>query len=157
MQDQGDISLVVGPNQVLFDFKDTMIISRIIEGEFPDYQQVIPAQSDNKIKVNREQLLLAVRRAALLSTPDYQALKLEIFKDKMVISKSTPDVGESREEVLIQYSGKEMVIGFNPVYLSDVLKAVSIETTEWEVTGSEKPGVMRGDGYVYIVLPMRLG
>ncbi|HOU35797.1 MAG TPA: hypothetical protein PK562_00860, partial [Candidatus Omnitrophota bacterium] len=149
--------MVIGPNQVLFDFKETMIISRIIEGEFPDYQQVVPAPSENKIKANREQLMLAIRRAALLATPDYQAVKMEIFRDKMVISKSTPDVGESREEVPIQYSGKEMVIGFNPAYLIDVLKSVSVETTEWEVTGSEKPGVMRGDGYVYIVLPMRLG
>jgi DNA polymerase III subunit beta len=157
LQDEGELSLVIGPNQVLFDFKDTMIISRIIEGEFPDYQQVVPAASENKIKANREQLLLAVRRAALLATPDYQAVKMEIFKDKMVISKSTPDVGESREEVAIQYAGKEMVIGFNPTYLVDVLKNISVDTTEWEVTGSEKPGVMRGDGYVYIVLPMRLG
>lgn len=157
LQDEGDISMVIGPNQVLFDFKETMIISRIIEGEFPDYQQVVPPPSENKIKANREQLMLAIRRAALLATPDYQAVKMEIFRDKVVISKSTPDVGESREEVPIQYSGKEMVIGFNPAYLIDVLKNVSIETTEWEVTGSEKPGVMRGEGYVYIVLPMRLG
>ncbi len=157
LKDEGEMSLVIGPNQVLFDFKDTMIISRIIEGEFPDYQQVVPPQSDNKIKVNREQMLLAVRRAALLATPDYQAVKMEIFKDKMVISKSTPDVGESREEVPVSFSGKEMVIGFNPTYMIDVLKNISMETTEWEVSGSEKPGVMRVDGYVYIVLPMRLG
>ncbi|MFA5099623.1 MAG: DNA polymerase III subunit beta [Candidatus Omnitrophota bacterium] len=157
LKDEGELSLVIGPNQVLFDFQDTMIISRIIEGEFPDYQQVIPPASENKIKADREQLMLAIRRAALLATPDYQAVKMEIFKDKMVVSKSTPDVGESREEVPIQYSGKEMVIGFNPVYLIDALKNISAGTTEWEMTGSEKPGVMRGDGHVYIVLPMRLG
>ncbi|MDD4940747.1 MAG: hypothetical protein PHE65_02475, partial [Candidatus Omnitrophica bacterium] len=121
------------------------------------YQQVIPPASENKIKADREPLMLAIRRAALLATPDYQAVKMEIFKDKMVVSKSTPDVGESREEVPIQYSGKEMVIGFNPAYLIDALKNISAETTEWEMTGSEKPGVMRGDGHVYIVLPMRLG
>lgn len=157
LKDDSEISLVIGPNQVLFDLKDTMIISRIIEGEFPDYQQVVPSPTENKIKVNREQFLLAVRRASLLATPDYQAVKMEIFKDKMVISKSTPDIGESREEVPIQYSGKEFVIGFNPSYLIDVLKNVSVDVTEWEVSGSEKPGVMRGDGYIYIVLPMRLG
>jgi len=101
--------------------------------------------------------MLAIRRAALLATPDYQAVKMEIFRDKLIISKSTPDVGESREELPAQYSGKEMVIGFNPDYLIDVLKNVSIDTIELEVTGSEKPAVMRGDGYIYIVLPMRLG
>jgi DNA polymerase-3 subunit beta len=157
LQDEGEVSLVIGSNQALFDFKNAVIISRLIEGEFPDYQQVIPAQSEAKVKINRDQFLLAVKRAALLTTPDYQAVKLEIFKDKMVVSKSTPDIGESREEVEINYGGKEIAIGFNPAYLTDVLKTLNLDTVELEVAGSEKPGVIRAEGYVYIVLPMRLG
>jgi len=157
LKDEGDVSLVIGPNQVLFDFKDAIIISRLIEGEFPDYKQVVPAAAEYKIKVNREQFLLAIRRAALLATPDYQAVKFELFKDKVVISKSTPDVGESREEMAADYAGKELVIGFNPAYLIDVLKNLAVEKAEIEVTGSEKPAVVRSEGYVYIVLPMRLG
>jgi len=157
LKDEGEISLVIGTNQVLFDFNDVMIISRLIEGEFPDYQQVIPPVSDTKIRVGRERFLLATKRAALLSTPDYQAVKLEVFKDKLVVSKSTPDIGESREELKVTYQGKETVIGFNPNYLTDVLKNLSDEQVEFELTGSEKPGVIRSNGYVYIVLPMRLG
>lgn len=118
---------------------------------------MIPAVSDNKIKISRGQFLLAIKRASLLSTPDYQAVKFEVFKDKLVISKSTPDIGESREEVPIAYSGKEMMIGFNPAYLIDVLKNLPEEEIAFEVSGSEKPGVIRSNGYVYIVLPMRLG
>jgi len=156
LKEEGEVSLVLGNNQVLFDLGHIAIISRLIEGEFPDYRQVIPAVSDTKIGVDRAQFLLATRRAALLSTPDYQAVKLEIFKDKMVISKSTPDIGESREEIPVAYRGKEMVIGFNPVYLTDVLKNLSEEKLEFELTDSEKPGVIRQDGYTYIVLPMRL-
>ncbi len=157
LKDEGDLSLVIGPNQVLFDFKDSIIISRLIEGEFPDYKQVVPQAAEHKIRVNREQFLLAVRRAALLATPDYQAVKFEIFKDKVVISKSTPDVGESREEISGEYSGTELVIGFNPGYLIDVLKNLPLDKVEIEITGSEKPAVLRSEGYVYIVLPMRLG
>ncbi|MDD5729953.1 MAG: DNA polymerase III subunit beta [Candidatus Omnitrophica bacterium] len=157
LKDEGDVSLIIGANQILFDFGDVMIISRLIEGEFPDYQQVIPPVSENKIKIGREQFMLAIRRAALLSTPDYQAVKFEVFRDKLVISKSTPDIGESREEVKIEYQGKEMIIGFNPNYLTDVLKNLSEGQVHFELTGSEKPGVIRADGYVYIVLPMRLG
>jgi DNA polymerase III subunit beta len=157
LKDDGEISLIVGANQVLFDFGDVMIISRLIEGEFPDYQQVIPPVADSKIEIDREMFLLAVKRASLLSTPDYQAIKFEVFKDKLLISKSTPDIGESREEVPMKYSGKEMVVGFNPSYLMDVLKNLSEAVIEFEITGSEKPGVIRKDGYVYIVLPMRLG
>jgi DNA polymerase-3 subunit beta len=157
LAEEGDISIVLGANQVLLEMGEIVVISRLIEGEFPDYKQVVPAASENKIKADRTQFLLAVKRAALLSTPDYQAVKFEVFKNKLVVSKSTPDIGESHEEVAIEYSGKEMVIGFNPTYLIDVLKNLDVDTVELELTDGEKPGVMRSSGYVYIVLPMRLG
>jgi len=156
LQDNGVLSMVLGNNQVLFEMDSVVVISRLIEGEFPDYQQVIPPPSDNKITLDREGFLLGVRRAALLSTPDYQAVKLEVFKDKMVISKSTPDVGESFEEVRVEYKGKEIVIGFNPTYLVDVLKSLHDEKITLELTDSDRAGVIRTVGYVYIVLPMRL-
>jgi len=156
LQEEGELSMLLSNNQVLFDLGSAVIISRLIEGEFPDYQQVIPPASENKINIHREQFLLAIRRAALLSTPDYQAVKLEVFKNKLVVSKSTPDIGESREEVTIEYQGKELAIGFNPNYLIDVLKNLKEEKIEFELTDTEKPGVVRLGGYVYIVLPMRL-
>jgi DNA polymerase-3 subunit beta len=157
LKQEGDVSIVLGNNQVMFDLGAVVIISRLIEGEFPDYRQVVPPVSENKVKVGREEFLLAVKRASLLATPDYQAIKLEIFKDKVVVSKSTPDIGESREEVVVDYKGKEMVIGFNPAYFIDVLKNLPDAGIELELTDSEKPGVIRAPGYVYIVLPMRLG
>ncbi len=156
LKEEGDLSLILGNNQVLFDLGNVVIISRLIEGEFPDYQQVVPPESNNKIKIERDRFLLTVKRAALLSTPDYQAVRLEAFKNKLVVSKSTPDIGESREEVPVDYQGKEMVIGFNPNYLIDVLKNITANSIEFELVDSEKPGVIRIDGYVYIVLPMRL-
>ena len=156
LKDEGELSLILSANQVLFDLGATVIISRLIEGEFPDYQQVIPPVSGNKIRVGRQEFLLAIKRAALLATPDYQAVKLEFFKNKLVISKSTPDIGESQEEIAVEYQGKEMAIGFNPGYLTDVLKNLQDEKVEFEISDSEKPGVIRIDGYVYIVLPMRL-
>ncbi|MBU3959085.1 MAG: DNA polymerase III subunit beta [Candidatus Omnitrophica bacterium] len=156
LKEEGDLSLVLGGSQALFDLGGVMIISRLIEGEFPDYQQVIPPVSEHKIKIDRQQFLLAIKRAALLYTPDYQAVKLELFKDRLVVSKSTPDIGESREEIPVEYPGKEMIIGFNPSYLIDVLKNLQDDTIGFEVADGEKPGVIRIDGYAYIVLPMRL-
>jgi len=154
--EDGQILLGIGSNQILLDLGKTQIISRLIEGEFPDYKQVIPPASPSKIRMSREECLLAVRRAALLVTPDYQAVKLEVHKDRLVISKSTPNLGESREELRCEYNGKDMLIGFNPDYLIDVLKNLTEETIELEIADSEKPGVIRSEGYVYIVLPMRL-
>ena len=156
LKEEGELSLILGNNQVLFDLDGIVVISRLLEGEFPDYRSVIPGSTENKLKVGREQFLLAVKRAALLSTPDYQAVKLEVFKNKLVVSKSTPDVGESREEILIEYQGKDLTIGFNPGYLIDVLKNLQDESILFELIDSDKPGVMRTGGYTYIVLPMRL-
>ncbi|MFA5286688.1 MAG: DNA polymerase III subunit beta [Candidatus Omnitrophota bacterium] len=156
LREEGELSIVLGSNQALFDLGSVVIISRLIEGEFPDYKQVIPPTTENKVRVNRGDLLLAVKRAALLSTPDYQAVKLEVFKNKLVVSKSTPDVGESREELAVSYQGKELAIGFNPNYLLDVLKNLGEESVDIELTDSEKPGVIRINGYTYIVLPMRI-
>lgn len=156
LSEEGEVLLGVGTNQVLLDFGKIQIISRLIEGEFPDYRQIIPAPSTNKIKINREQFLLATKRAALLTTLDYQAMKLEVFKNKLVVSKSTPDVGESREEVGCEYTGKNTIIGFNPNYLIDVLKNLNDETIELEITDSEKPGIIRSNGYIYIILPIKL-
>jgi DNA polymerase-3 subunit beta len=156
LKEEGELSLIIGGNQILFDLGAVAVISRIIEGEFPDYKQVIPAAAENKMRIGREEFLLAVRRASLLATPDYQAVKLEIFKNKLVVSKATPDVGESREELAVAYQGKELAIGFNPGYIIDVLKNLSDESVDFEVTDSEKPGVIRMNGYTYIVLPMRL-
>ena len=156
LKEEGDLSLVVGSNQALFDLGSVAIISRLIEGEFPDYKQVVPLISENKMKIDRNQFLLAVKRAALLATQDYQAVKLEVFKNKLVISKSTPDVGEFHEELTAEYQGRELIIGFNPIYLIDILKNLSDETISLELTDGEKPGVIRISGYVYIVLPMRI-
>jgi len=156
LKEGGELSLVVGSNQALFDLGGVVIISRLIEGEFPDYKQVVPLVSENKMKIDRSQFLLAVKRAALLATPDYQAVKLEVFKNKLVISKSTPDVGEFHEELAAEYQGRELIIGFNPVYLMDILKNLSDEVINLELTDGEKPGVIRISGYIYIVLPMRI-
>ncbi|MBM3251323.1 MAG: DNA polymerase III subunit beta [Candidatus Omnitrophica bacterium] len=164
LKDEGGISVVVGENQVMFGLDGVLIVSRIIEGDFPSYDQVIPAASEKKMLVDREEFLASIRRANLLSTPDSQAIKFELFPSrgtaakngKLVISKITPDVGESREELSVQYQGKELIIGFNPHYLIDALKNLKQDEIPFEFTEADKPGVIRLENYVYLVLPMRI-
>jgi len=156
LQEEGTVAFITGTNQVLFDIEGTMIATRIIEGEFPNYHQVIPESVSPKIKVNTEFLLSAIRRANLLSTVDFQAIKIEVFPNKLVVSKTTPDIGESREEVPIQYGGKELIVGFNPHFLIDVLKNIDAEEIELELLGPDKAGVIRMKDYLYLALPMLL-
>ncbi len=156
LKDEGMVSFVVGSNQVLFDIDGVLIATRIIEGEFPNYNQVIPKPVKTRIRMNTKELLSSIRRANLLATPDFQAIKFEVFTDKMVVSKTTPDVGESREEIPIQYDGQEIVVGFNPQFLIDFLKNINDDQIDIELLGVDKPAVIRLEDYLYLALPMRI-
>ncbi len=157
LREDGEVTIGVGPNQVFFEMDGITLISRLIEGEFPDYQRVVPPVSQTKVFLEKEALILSLRRANLLTTPDFQAVKLELFKNKLVISKTAPDIGEFKEEIPLDYGGKEMLIGFNPTYFLDMLRFWPEESFTLELYDADKPGVVRSDEYIYIVQPMRLG
>ena len=157
LKDEGEVKITFGENQTRFEVENVTIISRLIEGEFPDYEQIIPKHLKDKIIVNREQFLLGVKRAALLTTQDSRSIKMDILKDKIVISKANPNIGEAREEIETTYKGHEMTVGFNPSYLLDALKVIPKDELEIEVAGHDKPAVIRiEDWYLYLVLPMQL-
>jgi len=153
---EGELFLFVKENKVGFDFKDTQFIARPIEGEFPNYAQYIPNENKDKMVVNRQNFLLALRRADLLSTQDYQGVKLELKKDSLVISKATPQLGEVKEVVEARYTGPGLEIGFNPSYLMDVLKNLDDIEASFEFFGADKPAILRKEDYIYLILPMKI-
>jgi DNA polymerase-3 subunit beta len=117
----------------------------------------VPKETKDKVKVPKERLMAALKRVALFTNQDSMAVKMEVGSDKMVLSKSTPYIGEAREELAVEYKGKELAIGFNPDYLIDVLKNIDQETVSLELSDAEKPVVVRTpDEYVYVVLPMQI-
>ena len=153
----GEIGIVKKENQVLFDLGESVVVSRLIDGEFPNYEQVIPKESEEKIRLNREQFLQATRRAGLLTSQESQSIKLDLLKNKIIVSKISSEAGEAREEIDAEYKGKELTIGFNPHYIIEGLKNISEEDVAFELEGPEKPGVIRTkDHYIYIVLPMQI-
>ncbi|MEI8349397.1 MAG: DNA polymerase III subunit beta [Candidatus Omnitrophota bacterium] len=151
-----DVFLFVKENKVGFDFKDTQFIARPIEGEFPNYAQYIPNENKDKMVVNRQNFLPALRRADLLSTPDYQGVKLELKKESLIISKATPQLGEVKETVEARYTGPGLEIGFNPNYLLDALKNLDDMEVSFEFFGADKPAVLRKEDYIYLILPMKI-
>ncbi len=155
--DEGEVKICFGNNQVLFDMGNTKVVSRLIEGEFPNYEQVVPKEAKDKAGISRQEFLAATKRAALFTNQDSLAVKIELSKDKMVLSKSAPYIGEAHEEIVVDYKGKDLAIGFNPDYLIDVLRNINEEVVNLEVVDADKPGVIRiGSEYVYVVLPMQL-
>ena len=150
-----EIYLSIEDNRVSFDLKDTQFTARPIEGEFPEYEQYIPKEGKDKLVINRKKLLFALKRASLLSTTDYQGVKLELKKDTLTIYKNTPQLGEVKETVDIHYKGGNLEIGFNPNYLTDVLKNLEDEEVCIDFFGADKPAVLRKEGYIYLLLPMK--
>ena len=157
LQEDQDLEISFDENQVLFDLKDTIIISRLVEGDFPNYEQVIPKESKEKITVDKKALLAATKRASILTNQDSIAIKVDVAKDRMSISKNTPYMGEVKEELGTSYKGKNISIGFNPNYIIEVLKNIETKEVDLEITDSDRPGVIRlGNEYVYVVLPMQI-
>lgn len=144
-------------NQIIFQLGDAAFISRLIEGRFPNYEQVIPKHSKTTTEINRVELLSALKRVSLLTSQDNQSAKLDFLKDRLLVSSRQPNVGEAKEEVSAIVSGDELAIGFNPIYLIEALKNIDTETVTFSVTDPDKPGLIRTDGgYLYVVMPMQL-
>jgi len=157
LQDDGKIKLSFSSNQIAFDMEDSMLVSRLIEGTFPSYQQVIPAKINERVPLGREEFLSAVKRVSVLVSEKLNSIKLTFAKGKLTVSVNSPEIGEAREEMQIPYDGKEIVIAFNPAYLLDVLKALEDETIFFELIDSTNPGIIKTDyHFVYVIMPMRL-
>jgi DNA polymerase-3 subunit beta len=153
----GSVQIVLLQNQVVFDIGDTYLVSRLIEGNFPNYEQVIPKDKKTFSSANREELLQAIRRTALLTSPESPAIKIDFVKGKMLISSRSPNLGEAKEELPADVDGGELAIGFNPHYLIDALKNLDIENVSLSLTAPDKPGLLQGkEGYKYVIMPMQL-
>ena len=154
---EGDVLFCFKENQLQINVGQVLITSRLIEGEFPNYDQVIPKKIKEEFKVNTQEFLQATRRANILTNQESQSVKINIIKDRMIITKNTPELGEAREELEVNYKGGELVIGFNPTFLIDVLKNVENENVNFGFIDPEKPAVIKsGEDYTYIVLPMQV-
>jgi DNA polymerase-3 subunit beta len=132
-------------------------VSRLIEGEFPPYDRVIPEEAKEKVVVSREGFLSAIKRVALFTSAESMSVRVDVARDKVVLSKSTPYLGEARVELEAEYKGKEISVGFNPGHIINLLKNTDQEKVAFEITDPEKPCAVRmGSEYVYVVSPMRL-
>jgi DNA polymerase-3 subunit beta len=155
--DEGELTLGATDNQIMFQFDDVLVVSKLIDGTFPNYKQVIPAQCEERVTVERESLFTALRRVSLVTTDKSNAAKLTFGKNKVVISMSTPDVGEAEESLPVKYDGKEFSVAFNPEYMMDPLKTLTSDEIFLELTDELSPGVLKTDiPFLYVLMPMRI-
>ena len=157
-QDESDEAAIapLKDNQVAFRFGPVSVVTRLIEGEFPQFDKVIPPASKHTFTCEREALMSAVRRANLMTTATSQAVVFEIAPQRLVVSKESAELGSAREELAVTYHGEPLTIAFNPEFWLDVLKALDEEELTVEVAGPDRPAVIRQAEFVYLVLPMKV-
>lgn len=146
-------------NSAVFEREGLTLTMQLLEGQFPDYQQVIPSSFTRKATVSRQRLADALKRTSLLSPDKAQGVRLDLTPGVLALSANNPDLGEAREEVEVDYDGEGLKIGFNFKYLMDVLSVLDDERVELQLTDPLSPGVIvpaSEEGYRAIIMPMRL-
>lgn len=148
-------------NHVVISLAEARFISRLIEGQFPSYQQVIPRVFKTKVELDRETFLEAAERAALLARDGPSIVKANLTQDGVGLSAYVPEVGQSEEQLAATTTGEDCEIAFNTRFLIDVLRILETERVTLELTGRHSPGVIRpaaadGEQYTYVIMPVML-
>lgn len=161
LNDEGEVRVTVQDKQVMFEFCEVVLRSKLIEGTYPNYRQVIPQSCENRAVLERETFLAALRRVSLIGgdgMEDAVATKLSFSKNRLVISCAKIDVGEARETMAIKYSGKEVTSAFNARLMMDPLKVLTSDEVYLELADQTSPAVLKADiPFVYVLMPIRLG
>ncbi len=156
LDSEGSLKVMVSENQIAFEFDSMLIISKLIEGTFPNFRQVIPSQCEERVNVEREQLLTAIKRVALVSDKT-TSVTLGFSKNHLELVAVAPDVGEATETIAVKYTGKELQISFNPEFLVDSLRSLTNDEIALELTDNLSPAVLKTDApFLYVLMPMRV-
>ncbi len=153
----GEVQLGVHENHVVFNAGDVWLTSRRIDGQFPNYKQLLPETFEAEIVTSREPLLEVIRRAGVLAQRN-APLRLRFAEGELAVSAQTQDVGEAHESIQIDYAGEPLEIGFNPDFLRDGLEAVAGETVQLKLINPLRPGliVSPDENFSYLIMPIRL-
>jgi DNA polymerase-3 subunit beta len=151
------IQVGVQENQVVFGVEGVWLTARRIDGQFPNYKQLLPEQFEAEVHLPREELLDVVRRTGLLAQRK-SPLRLRFEEGELTVSAQTQDVGEARESLPVAYTGEALEIGFNAEFLRDGIESVTDETVRLKLISPLRPGLLHGesDDFLYLIMPIRL-
>ncbi len=158
---EGDILYERGENHLFFSIGGRLLISRMIDGQFPAFERVIPKSNDKHVEFDRDRLTAAVKRVALLSNERSRAVKVQIDKGKVEIASSSPEFGEAKEVLMVDYAAAPVTICFNAQYVLDFLGVVETDTVSLDFKDEMSQAVLKPVGaegyeYTYVIMPMRI-
>jgi DNA polymerase-3 subunit beta len=148
-------------NNLFFKVKNRTLISRIIEGKFPNFEEVIPVGNPNAVVVPREEITNAIRRVSLLSSERSKGIKFFIEKNRIRLFSSNPEIGEARDKLDVNYEGENLEIGFNSQYLLDFLSVVKTDSVKFELKDENSAVLMRPEAeedleFICVLMPMKI-
>ncbi len=154
-----NIRIGVGENFFMAEGEEIVLIARLIDAEFPDYKQVTPDTTKVTININRTELLSALKRVSILSSEKTHSIKIMLNSDGVTLISVSPEVGEAKEVVPLEYSGEPIELGFNARYLMDVLEAITGDVVQVGLIDELSPTTIRPEGdevYLSVIMPMRV-
>ena len=153
------VSIKIGKNHVLVRTAHLEFLTKVIEGTYPNYEQVIPKSSQRRLKVLKTDFEKALRRVSIISRERSHAVKFDMKDDSLVVSASNPDLGSAEEVISVIYEGEPFTIGFNAKYILDALGAIENDEVIMEFNDPLGPSLIKGygdEGYLCVIMPMRI-
>jgi len=157
--DEGSLEMAFEGSHLIVKRESTVLLIRLIDGKYPNYQQLIPSRLMKRVAVSRQDLLACLRRVSLLSNQKSKGITLSINKNTMEIFSNNPEIGDAKEELDVKYSGDALKIGFNAKYLMDILNNIQDDEIDIELNDQLSPGILRpanDSSYTCVVMPMRI-
>ena len=157
LAETGTVKILATAKQIAFEFDRILIVSKLVEGTYPNFRQVIPQANGERVAMERETLLTAVRRTSQLVIDAVSGVKLTFTKNRLEILATAPEIGEARETMDVKYKGPDIAISFNPAFLMDPLKALTTDEVYLDLLDDTSPGVLRSSiSFVYVLMPIRV-
>jgi DNA polymerase III subunit beta len=156
---EGLVNIGIKDNHFVLKKEKEIIIVRLLEGAFPNYEQIVEKENGHVILMNKKQFAMMLKRMSILFSDDYKAAIFNFEKDSIIISASNPDIGESKEDMPIEYDGESMTIAFNPKYFIDTLNVIDSEEVIIFLVNEEKPCLIfdkDDDSFISAIMPMRI-
>ncbi len=157
LRDEGEVLIRRTDNQIAFELNKNILVSKLIEGNYPNFRQVIPAETKERITLERETFLSSAHRVSLLTSEKSNSLKLVFGEDNIDIMANSPDIGEAKESLAVSYKGPEFAIAFNPEFLMAPLRNLDSDEVYLELIDEMSPGVLKNNSsFLYVLMPMRV-
>ena len=153
------LNITLAPNQIRFAFGSVVLVSKLIDGKFPDYERVVPATLKNHMTVARQTLMQAMSRAAILTNEKFRGVRVVLSENSLKLIAANAEQEEAQEEIEVNYSGDPIDVGFNVGYLLDVLNNVHAEEIQWSFNDANSSALITLPGnerFKYVVMPMRI-